>query len=218
MARAILTYNIASVDASLVPMKIDVHKKYVHVKLNNAVWAKHKSKWSQKLLISNENPSLGSWLEEVSLNPLKLRCRVCHAARSKCPMASGRSLTPVFANLKRHGVKKFHTTNAQRWVQLHSCGFKGNAPLSSDSAPSESEFQAVLDDIRKWKATGSAGKDLQKSYCLSEALKCKMQKDQLISTYVRYDIIMNLSYDIKLLRNLYYYRIKLEANPRVNIP
>ena len=156
-------------------MKIDVHKKYVHVKLNNAVWAKHKSKWSQKLLISNENPSLGSWLEEVSLNPLKLRCRVCHAARSKCPMASGRSLTPVFANLKRHGVKKFHTTNAQGWVQLHSCGFKGNAPLSSDSAPSESEFQAVLDDIRKGKTTGSAGKDLQKSYCLSEALKCKMQ-------------------------------------------
>ena len=49
------------------------------------------------------------------------------------------------------------------------------------------------------------------------ALKCKMQKDQFISTYVRYDI-MNLLYDIKLLRNLYYYRIKLEANPRVNIP
>ena len=48
------------------------------------------------------------------------------------------------------------------------------------------------------------------------ALKCKMQKDQFISTYVRYDT--QLSYDIKLLRNLYYYRIKLEANPRVNIP
>ena len=48
------------------------------------------------------------------------------------------------------------------------------------------------------------------------ALKCKMQKDQLISTYVRYDT--QLKYDIKLSRNLEYYRIKLEANPRVNIP
>ena len=114
-------------------------------------------KWQNEFLLVPSDPSQGSWLQ-VQGKPWGVGCQACRAAGHTTSFATSNVRTEAGlqrSNFKSHAANKHHQAAVAQTVAGKT------TIVSKRLAPSEAEFEHLLQNIRNGQATCSDRKGAQ---------------------------------------------------------
>ena len=140
-------------------------------------WTRLNRKWRESFPLDPLHPSLGSWLD-VQLAPWGVFCKACRAAAVNPPVWSSLQVLQS-CNFSRHASSKQHRAAVRCFLEKTSTDSGENILARAQTcigAPSEEEFQNLLNNIRDGKATCGSRKESKMTFCVAESMKSVDQK------------------------------------------